>query len=289
MFSWTRLKELLSYGWKLLASSFLDTVYNNIRSLIIGKAYSSADLAYYNKGQQLPNLVIVNINTSIDSVLLPIMASVQDQEGRVKKMTRRSIQTSSYIIWPMMIGLAACAEPLISLLLTDKWIPCVPYLRIYCLIFAFQPIHTANLNAIKAVGRSDIFLKLEIIKKIIGLASIILTMRYGVMAMALGLLVITPLNALINAFPNRKILNYSIKEQIKDLMPYILMAGAMGALVWPIQYLQISRILVIVAQIAAGIVVYVGCSVIFRVDVFYDLFGILTGFLRKGSKNGAAE
>ena len=144
-------------------------------------------------------------------------------------------------------------------------------------------------NAIKAVGRSDIFLKLEIIKKIIGLASIILTMRYGVMAMALGLLVITPLNALINAFPNRKILNYSIKEQIKDLMPYILMAGAMGALVWPIQYLQISRILVIVAQIAAGIVVYVGCSVIFRVDVFYDLFGILTGFLRKGSKNGAAE
>ena len=107
--------------------------------------------------------------------------------------------------------------------------------------------------------------------------------------MALGLLVITPLNALINAFPNRKILNYSIKEQIKDLVPYILMADAMGVLVWPIQYLQISRILVIVAQIVAGIVVYVGCSVIFRVDVFYDLFGILTGFLRKGSKNGAAE
>ena len=117
---------------------------------------------------------------------------------------------------------------MISLLLTDKWIPCVPYLRIYCLIFAFQPIHTANLNAIKAVGRSDIFLRLEIIKKIIGLASIILTMRYGVMAMALGLLVITPLNALINAFPNRKILNYSIKEQIKDLVPYILMARAMA-------------------------------------------------------------
>lgn len=113
----------------------------------------------------MPTLVIVNINTSIDSVLLPVMSSVQDQEGRIKTMTRQSIRISSYIIWPMMIGLAACSKPLIALLLTDKWLSCVPYLRVFCMIYAFHPIHTANLNAIKAMGRSDIFLKLEIVKK----------------------------------------------------------------------------------------------------------------------------
>lgn len=127
MFSWKRLKKLLSFGWKILCSSLIDTVYNNVRSLIIGKMYSSADLAYYNQGDKFPKLIVTNINTSIDSVLLPAMSSVQDSKDRVKNMTRRAIKTSTYIMAPLMMGLAFCAEPIVTLILTEKWLPCVPF------------------------------------------------------------------------------------------------------------------------------------------------------------------
>ena len=165
IFSFKRLKELLSFGWKLLVSSLLDTVYNNIRQLIIGKMYSTSDLAYYNRGKQFPDLLITNINSSIDSVLLPTMSKEQDDKTRVKAMTRRAIKTSTYIMAPLMMGLAFCGYPIVRLILTDKWSACVPYMQIFCVTSMFYPIHTANLNAIKAMGRSDYYLKLEVIKK----------------------------------------------------------------------------------------------------------------------------
>ena len=182
VFSFSRVKVLLSYGWKLLLSGLLDTGYTQLRSLIIGKKYTSADLAYYNRGQQYPQLVVTNINTSISSVLFPAISKCQDDLSRVKSMTRRAIKTSCYIMWPLMIGLGVIAEPLVSFMLTDKWLPCVPYLQIACFTYAFWPIHTANLEALKAIGRSDIFLQLEILKKGIGLVLLFLTMNYGVMA-----------------------------------------------------------------------------------------------------------
>ena len=143
LFSWSRLKVLLSFGWKLLVSSLLDTGYNNLRNLIIGKMYSSADLAFYNQGDKFPKVIVTNINTSIDSVLLPTMSNVQDDKERVKQMTRRAIKTSTYVMAPLMMGLAFCAEPIVSLVLTDKWLPCVPFLRIFCITYMFWPVHTA--------------------------------------------------------------------------------------------------------------------------------------------------
>lgn len=188
-FSFERLKALFSYGWKLLVSSLIDTGYNNLRSLIIGKMYSSSDLAYYNKGKHIPYLIVTNINTSIDSVLLPVMSQEQDYSEHIKSMTRRAIKTSTYVMAPMMMGIAFAATPLIRLLLTEKWLPCVLYLRVFCITYMFYPIHTANLNAIKAMGRSDIFLKLEIIKKAVGITAILVSMNFGVEAMAYSLLV----------------------------------------------------------------------------------------------------
>ena len=155
-FSLKRLKNLFSYGWKFLVSSLLDTGYNELRSLVIGKMYTPADLAYYNKGKNFPNLIVTNVNSSIQSVLFPAMANCQDKKEQVKSMCRRSIRTSSYIMLPLMTGLALVAEPFVKLLLTEKWLQCVPYLQIACFTFAFMPIHTANLQAIKAMGRSDI-------------------------------------------------------------------------------------------------------------------------------------
>lgn len=136
-FSWKRLRTLFSYGWKLLVSSLLDTVYNNLRNLIIGKMYSSADLAYYNQGDKFPKIIVTNINTSIDSVLLPTMSNEQDDRNRIKSMTRRAIKTSIYVMAPLMMGLAFCAESIVELVLTDKWLPCVPFLRLFCITYMF--------------------------------------------------------------------------------------------------------------------------------------------------------
>lgn len=281
VFSWERLKGLLSFGWKILASSLLDTVYNNIRSLIIGKFYSASDLAFYNKGKQFPNLIVININSSIDSVLLPSMSQEQDNRSRVKTMTRKAIRTSSYIMWPLMFGLAIVAEPLVSLILTDKWLPCVPYLRIFCFTYALWPIHTANLNAIKAMGRSDMLLKLEIIKKIMGVISIVVTLPFGVFAIALGYMATGPLSAAVNAFPNKKLLNYSFKEQIADILPFFLMSGLMGAIIWPIRYLVLPKITIIALQVLCGGFIYIVESKVFRIDVFDECLGLIRKIVKK--------
>lgn len=238
-FSWERLKGLLSFGWKLLVSSLLDTCYNNLRNLIIGKMYSPSDLAFYNQGDKFPKLIVTNINTSIDSVLLPTMSSAQDDRERVKNMTRRAIKTSTYVMAPLMMGLAFCATPIVKLVLTDKWLPCVPFLRIFCITYMFWPVHTANLNAINAMGRSDWFLRLEIIKKIMGMAILLSTMWFGVMAMAYSLLLSSVLSQIINSWPNRKLLGYGYLEQVRDFAPGILLAVAMGICVYLIGYISL--------------------------------------------------
>ncbi len=286
-FSFERLKGLFRYGWKLLASGLLDTIYNDIRSLIIGKKYSSEDLAYYNRGKQFPNLIVSNINTSIDSVLLPVMASEQDHKDRVRSMTRRSIKTSVYIMAPMMIGLAVVAEPLVELLLTEKWLDCVLFLRIFCISYMFYPIHTANLNAIKAMGRSDLFLKLEIAKKIVGITAILITMWISVEAMAYSVLVVSVLSQIINSWPNRKLLNYSYIDQLKDIMPSILLAVFMGACVYPIVLIGLNDILTLIIQVALGALIYVVGSIILKYDSFFYLWDMVKKFF-KNLKDGRA-
>lgn len=280
-FSWERLTGLLSFGWKMLASGLLDTVYNNIRSLIIGRMYSSSDLAFYNQGKQFPNVIVSNINTSIDSILLPAMANVQDEWERVKSMTRRSIKTSTYIMAPLMMGLAFCAEPIVSLVLTDKWLPCVPFLRIFCITYMFYPIHTANLNAIKAMGRSDLFLKLEIAKKIVGIALLLSTMWFGVMAMAYSLLVSSVLSQIINSWPNRKLLNYRYLDQLKDILPGIVLAIFMGCCVNLVGLLHLSNTVTLLIQIPMGAAIYIGASAAIHLESYDYLMGMIRPVLKK--------
>lgn len=286
MFSLNKLKGLFKYGWKLLVSSLLETTYKEIRSLVIGKMYTSADLAYYNKGQQFPQLIITNINTSIDSILLPVMSAEQDKTERVKAMTRRAIQISSYIIMPLMLGLAACAEPFIRLLLTEKWLPCVIFLRVFCLTMAFYPIHTANLNAIKAMGRSDMFLKLEIIKKIYGIAALLITMWISVEAMAYSLLITTLFSGIVNAFPNKKLLGYGYIEQMKDLFPSFVLSVVMGVAVFAVSYLALPDILTLVIQVVLGAVIYIVASAVFKLESFTYITTMIKGYLKKRSIKG---
>jgi O-antigen/teichoic acid export membrane protein len=278
-FSVERLKGLFNYGWKLLVSSLLDTVYTNIRQLIIGKMYSSADLAQYNRGKQFPNLIVTNVNTSIDSVLLPAMSNEQDNKAHVKAMTRRSIKISTYIMAPLMMGLAFVGEPLVSLVLTDKWLPCVPLMRIFCITFMFYPIHTANLNAIKAMGRSDLFLKLEIWKKIVGIIALLATMWISVEAMAYSLLATSVFTQIINSSPNKKLLGYGYGQQLKDILPGIALAVFMGIFIYPVKFLGLNDFLTLCIQVPLGMCIYLLGSIVFKMDSFTYLWGIVKPFI----------
>lgn len=281
MFSFERLKGLFSFGWKLLVSGLINTAYNNLRTLVIGKIYSSADLAYYNQGDKFPNVIVTNINNSIDSVLLPAMSAEQEDQERVKQMTRRAIKTSTYIMAPVMMGLCFTANTIVSLVLTDKWLPCVLFLRIFCITYMFYPIHTANLNAINALGRSDIFLKLEIAKKIIGIIALLITMNVSVEAMAYSLLIVSVCSQIINAWPNRKLLNYGYFEQLKDILPGMMLAIVMGICIYPFTFFNISKWLILVIQVSLGIVLYIGGSVVLKLEAFQYLFGIIKPYFIK--------
>lgn len=284
-FSFQRLKKLFSYGWKLLASSLLDTGYNNLRQLLIGKVYSPSDLAYYNQGDKFPAVIVNNINISIDSVLLPAMSSEQDHKDHVRSMTRRAIKTSTYIMAPLMIGLAACSKEVVSLILTDKWLPCVPYLQIFCFSYMIWPLHTANLNAIKALGRSDMFLKLEIIKKSIGIILLIISMRISVLAMAASLLISGICSLIINSWPNRKLLDYKVEEQIKDILPNIVMALVMGAVVYAIGLTSLPTTVKLITQILTGSVTYFALSRIANNDTFNYAVNLLKQYRNDASDN----
>lgn len=274
-FSWTKLKSLLSYGWKLLVSALLDTGYTSVWNLLIGKLYSSADLSFYDQGSKYPKAIIGTISNSIDSVLLPTMSIVQDDRAQIKSMTRRSIVTSVYVMAPLMMGLAGCAEPLVSLILTDKWLPCEPYMRIFCIMYMFWPVHSANLNAIKAMGRSDLLLRLEILKKIIGIGLLICTMRISVMAMACSLLISSVTSQIINSYPNWKLLNYRYLEQLRDILPSILLAVIMAVAVGAVPLLGYGNVLTLCIQIPLGAVIYVAGSAIFRLESFRYLLNMI--------------
>ena len=281
MFSLERFKSLFSFGWKLLVSKLIDTVYNNLRQLIIGKLYNADSLAFYNRGYMFPNAFIGNITAAVDSVLFPVMSGAQESVDSVRAMTRRSIRVTSYVIWPIMMGLAAISQPLITVLLTEKWLPCVPFVIIFCISYAFLPMETANLNAIKALGRSDIFLRLTVIKKIIGFIILLATMWFGPLIMAASNLFFSVVNQIINAWPNRKLLNYSYGQQIADVLPSMLLSGVMFGAVWCIQYLMFDNFMTLLIQVAVGVAVYVLGSKLFRIESFDYILVILKGHRRR--------
>lgn len=283
--SFSRLKELLSYGYKLLLSKLLITGFQELRALIIGKKYSSADLAYYDKGKQLPSLVVTNVDASIGAVLFPKLAEDQADVERLKFNTRRSIRFSSYIMSPLMLGLAAVAKPLISILLTEKWLPCVPLMQVFCITYLFQPIHTANLQAIKAIGESGVFLRLEIVKKIIELIVLLITMQYGVTSIVIGQGALAIMFTFVNAYPNKRLIGYAFKEQMADIFPPILMATAMMIAILPITNFVSNLFVQVAMQVLAGGVMYLLLSFVSGNKEFKYIMGTISTALRNRKRS----
>jgi teichuronic acid exporter len=280
LFSIERLSKLFSFGWKLLVSALLDTGYREMQSLVIGKMFSAADLGFYNRGRMFPQVVVGNIDGSIQSIMLPALSQVQDDPRRIKEMMRRAITMSAFIIAPLMAGMIATAEPIVRIVLTDKWLPSVPFMQICCISFTFYPIHTANLTAINAVGRSDIFLKLEIYKKLLGIVILAITiiLYRSVIAIAWSAVASGILSTFINAYPNKKLIGYTYLEQLKDLMPSFLLSAFMGVIVYLVGFLPLDHYIKLVLQIITGVLVYAVLARQFKVSSFSYLTGI---FVRK--------
>jgi O-antigen/teichoic acid export membrane protein len=262
MFSWNAAKPLIRYGSKVMLTDLIGTVFNNLGDFIIGLKYSSANLAYYTKGKQLPTLLRSNIYTSLISVLFPGMSKVNDMNDQVKIISKRSIETLSYIIFPIMTGLFVVAEPLTLLLYTEKWLPIVPYVRIICIEAILSVPGTITLQAVKAIGRSDMMLKSEFIKKPILLASILIALRYGVLAIALILPINTFIEFVINGIMVKRTINYRLSEQLKDCSSALIMSAIMGISIYFIAYLKIHAYLILLIQVILGIAVYVILSAI---------------------------
>ena len=280
-FSWIRLKALLNYGWKLLAASLLATIYNQLSSLIIGKKYTSSDLAFFNKGGFFPAIIASNVSASFDSVLFPTMSARQDNPVEVRRITRKSIQVSTYVLFPTMAGLAVCGKAIITLLLTEKWLPCLPFLYINCFSYSLYSMHTGNLNAIKALGRSDIYLKLEIVKKIIGLTAILVTMSISVRAMGYSIVVTSILGLIINAWPNRKLLGYGYWNQLLDVLPQVTLSLIMSLCVYLVTLFQLRPLLTLLIQIPLGIGIYIFLSIVIKNRNYILLKSMLGSYLMK--------
>ncbi|SKB40405.1 Membrane protein involved in the export of O-antigen and teichoic acid [Acetoanaerobium noterae] len=281
VFSIQRVKSLFSYGSKLLASGLIDTLYRELTTLIIGRVYSPSMIGFYNRGQQFPQLIVANINGSIQSVMLPALSACQDDKKRVKEMMRRAIVSSSFLIFPMMIGMAVVSKQLVLIVLTEKWLPAVPFLQISCLTFSLWPIHTANLQAINAMGRSDIFLRLEIIKKTVGLIILGITLPFGVYALALGVAISGIIFTFINAYPNKQLLNYSYKEQLIDIMPSLFISITMGGIVYSLNLFSFNDWQILILQIILGVSIYIGLARTFNLESFNYLVRTIRQLKRK--------
>lgn len=280
-FSVKRFKDLFSYGWKIFVASIIKVLYNDLRSLVIGKFYSASDLAYYNKGQSFPQLVESNVGGTIESVLFPAISKKQSSKDEMLGILRRAIKTSTYILMPILAGLAAVAEPLIEILLTEKWLPSTIYMQILCFTFMLMPIEIDNLQAIKAMGRSDIALKLEIIKKVIGISLLVVSIPFGVKAIAISMLIGSVANAIVDAIPNIKLLGYKFTQQIKDFGPSLVMSLIMFACVYPLSLFKMNDFLMIFIQAIVGASIYLVLSLVTKNESLRYILNLVKGILKK--------
>lgn len=282
IFSFFRLKELFNYGSKILISGLIDTFFTQIYGLLIGKFYSSKDLGFYNRGCNIPQISMTAIQGSISSVLFPALSKEQEDVQFIKKITRKSIQSSSLLIFPTMFLLAVISKPLILILYGEKWAFATPFMQIACISYAFWHIHATNLQVVLALKRSDIFLKQEIIKKILMLICIAITIPFGVIWLALGKIILIPFSCFINSYPNIKLINYTIIEQIKDTYPSFICSICAVSLSIPIGFVLINPFLLIITQIIVFWVSFIILGYKFKTPMLnYFFIKIITFINRK--------
>ena len=292
-FSLERVKKLFNFGARILGANLIAHIYTSVRQLAIGKFYSTEKLAYYNQGYKYPSYLMMNVNSSIDSVLFPIMANKQTDIEKLKQITREAIRLESYILFPILMGLGVCASAFVSVILTDKWLPIVPYMRVFCLSFAISSLHTSHFNSLKAVGRSDLIMKVEVKKKVIDFIILIITLFFGPFVVALGVVMEAIIAVFFTARANAPLVNYSFKEQVADVFPSFCMTVFMGTCVIIASFMINSQsVTSFIIQVLVGVISYVGISVVTRnktMGMVVTLLGSIIGIGNKKTKTIDAQ
>lgn len=268
MFSFHRLRAIYDYGWKILAVGLVDTLFSQVRSLVIAKQYSRADLAYYNRGVSFPHFGMKLIEPTISGVLFPALSNCNDDQIMMKSITQRVIKTSTFIICGLMCFLMAVAKPLVIVLLTEKWLPCVVFLQIGCFAYMLRPLQVINNSIIRASGRSALLLNLDLLKKGIGILLLILAMPFGVVAIAWSYVGFNVISTFINIWPNKDILKYGYIEQFRDLADNLIVGIIMGVIVWAVTLLPLDYLPMLFLQVIVGIIVYILVSKIFKIESY---------------------
>lgn len=284
-FSWKRAKEMLSYGWKVLVTTVVYTIEGDLRSLIIGKKFGSADLAYYDQGKKFPNLLVTNINTSISNVMFPVLSESQNDPTRLKQLCRRAVRIGIYLLSPLLIGLMGVADTFVIAILSEKWAPCIPFLRILTLVFLVRPFTTTCQQSILSVGRSDITLKIEIIVNAVAIGILFYSVFIleSVLGIAIGTLIAELVSMGMFMYYENKIIRYSYKEQLQDLLPSLGLATVMGVIVYIVHFLPIYKGLALILQVVIGAAFYFAASYVLQFEPFVYLVGMLKEKLNNGA------
>lgn len=284
VFSTVSFKRLFGFGWKLLVSGLIDTAYNNVYYLIIGKQYTAASLGYYTNAAKFSDVATQTLTATIQRVTYPVLSGIQDQEERLKNSFKKVIKLSGFLIFPIMVGVAAVAEPLIYLIFGEKWMTMVPYFQLLCIAGMLYPIHALNLNILQVKGRSDLFLYLEIIKTIVPtvLIFLVIWMDWGLTALVATVVLDSHISLFINIYFSGREISYSVKEQIRDLLPIYAISLGMGAAVYGLgQLVSFPAALTILVQIGIGIALYIGISKLLKIEEFDTVYDLLVPVIKK--------
>lgn len=273
-YSWKSFNELFSFGSKLLATSLLNAIYNNIQTIVIGKLYSAKSLGLYSRAAHFADLPSQQFTSVFMRVTFPVLCKVQDDMERLTSVYRRMLRVSAYIVFPLLIGMAAVAHPMIEVFIGKQWIECAYMLQIICFAEMWYPIHAINLDILQVSGRSDLFLKIEIYKKIVSLSLLALSAPFGIIAMCYSNLLSSLICLYINTYYSSKILGISLLSQLKDLFPTITLAIVMFAIVQIIIFFIPNVFVQLIAGIIVGVVVYVSLSYILRFQEFKELISL---------------
>jgi Membrane protein involved in the export of O-antigen and teichoic acid len=281
VFSVSAAKKLVAYGWKVLAADLMGTFFEQLRTLLIGKTYNASQLAYYNRGQSFPSMFSDNVTTSIMAVLFPALSNHSDNVDVVKQMVRRAVRIISFVVFPLLGGCAIVAKPLVHMLLTKKWEECIPFIQVLCVSQAVSMIGATSIQSIKAIGRSDILLKIEIIKKPIFIILLIIGMKISVLAVAVTGLIYSFYATFVNANTLKKLIYYSFREQILDLYPATICTLIMALLCTGTLYLSISDYMILCIQMLVGVISYWIMSIITKNDSYLYLKDYVTAKIKK--------
>lgn len=280
-FSLKSFKELFNFGWKLMVSGLIDTVWREIYQVVIGKFYSPATLGQYTRAHQFGSIFSTNLTAVVQRVSYPVLSEIQDDVQKLKNAYKKVIKVTMLITFCCMLGLAAIAEPMIVSLIGDQWLPAVPFLQILCFSMMLYPLHAINLNMLQVQGRSDLFLRLEIIKKIIAVVPLLLGIFVNIYLMLFGSVITGFIAYYLNAFYSGKFLNYSILEQVRDIMPSFIIAMIMAVSVWGISFINLPSVALLAIQLSAGVVMIVLLCESVRLDSYLEIKHIALTFINK--------